>query len=228
MGIEPLLLALIVAAMFVVQAVRALAERFQDRIEFAQATLLGVRALAARHRMLPDRAGGGWVDGREGLDVHVWFDAYPARHIRRVLHQETGVRARRFRRHLHWMAPSILVVVRMPRSLGLDLRMSALDHVVPRRRRVPLQSPVLDQLLRVQADDPDRARRLLTPPEVHEPLMDLLGNHPLSVVTEDAIALWCARAVDDPEPLVDLAVEVAIALRDRADALSAPPSAATR
>lgn len=214
MGIEPFLLVLIVVAMFLVQAGRALFERLQDRIDFSSATLLGVQAFAKRQRLLVDRRSGGWLTGHDGLDVQLWFDAFPAREIREVMRREVGVRPVRVRRHLGWLAPSVLVVVRLPRPLARRLRVSALPGLVPDSARVPLHNPVLDQLVRVSSTDAGRARELLTPPEVHQPLLEMLGTHPLSVVTESAVALWCAQPVADPEPLIALAAEIAQGLRD--------------
>ena len=216
MGIEPFLLVFIVAAMFVVQAGRALVGRLSDRLEFSEDTRRGVHALAARHHMLPDRESGSWLSGRDGLDVQVWFDRYPGWRAQRILLRETGVRQREIGEHLAWLAPSVLVIVRFPAALVPDLRVSPRSQIVAEPDRLDLHSPVLQHILRVRGAPDHVVRRLISNPGVHEPLMELLGRHPLSVITERAVAVWCTRPVDDPEPLVDLAVEAAVALRTAA------------
>lgn len=215
MGIEPLLLVVILVAMFFVQAGRALVERLQDRLEFSEATRLGVQALTARHQMLPDRDHGGWLAGRDGLSVQVWFDAYPALQVRRVLSLHTGVLQRSQWSHLAWLAPSVLVVVKLNRPLPGTLRICRRQSARP--TGIDLRDPVLAQLLRVHSDDSVKTRAQLARRDLREPLLELLGAHPLSVVTHDTVALWCTRAVDDPEPLVELAVEVAAALQATED-----------
>ena len=45
------------------------------------------------------------------------------------------------------------------------------------------------------------------------------------MVTEDVVALWCTQAVESPDPLVELAVEVASVLREAA--ASTEPEAAS-
>lgn len=219
MGIEPFLLVAIVVGMFFVQAGRAAVSRIQDRLEFSEATRLGVQSLTARHQMLPDQTHGGWLSGREGLSVQVWFDAFPGLSVRRILNLHTGFLPANVHRHLGWFAPSVLVVVRLTEPLPATLRICRRD--ASRSRGIALRDPVLGQMLRVHTDDVVAVHERLAHPALREPLLELMGTHPLSVITHDTVALWCARAVDDPEPLVQLAVEVAAALQTppRADAI---------
>lgn len=216
MGIEPFLLVAIVGIMFLVQAARAVAERLQDRLELSEATRLGVRSLTARHHMLPDRDQGGWLSGRNGLSVQVWFDAFPARQVRRILAVHTGFVPRNQPAHLDWFAPSILIVVRLAHPLTGTLRLCRREAT--RQRGVHLDNPVLGHLLRMHTDDAEGMRRRLLDPALQEPLLEMMGTHPLSVVTHDTVALWCSQACDDPEPLVELAVEVAAALQATSEA----------
>ncbi len=215
MGIEPFLLILIIAGMFFLQAGRALSERLWDRIAFSLATRQGVRQLADRAQMQPDRGEGSWRvhDAAHDLQIELCADRYPARRIRRRLSEATGVWQRSLRAEIDWLAPSTLVLVRLPEPVVERALISQRPSVVPKVCKIALHNPVLDQLLRVQSTEPARVAALLADGDVHEPLIELLGRHPLSVVTEQVVALWCVKAVADPQPLVDLALEVAIALR---------------
>ncbi|HHO50115.1 MAG TPA: hypothetical protein ENK18_04395 [Deltaproteobacteria bacterium] len=219
MGIEPFLLVFIIAGMFFVQAGRALSEQLRDRLSFSLATVEGARQLADRQQMSQGDGGRCWHSEHEGLRLELHAEGYPARRIGRLLAEATGVRQRRIREDLGWLAPSILVLVWLPEPVAPRLLISQRPSVVPKVSRIPLHNPVLDQLLRVQASDPARARALLAHEDVHGPLIELLGRHPLSVVTGEVVALWYCRAVADPQPLVDLALEVAGALRLAAERL---------
>lgn len=226
MGIEPFLLIFIIAGMFFVQAGRALREQLADRLEFSLATIQGARQLADRQQMSPGDGSQDWFALRDGLILELHAERYPARRIRRLLHTATGVRHRAIGDQLGWLAPSVLVLVRLPEPVAPRLLISQRPSVVPKVSRISLHNPVLDQLLRAQGSDPDRIRALLADEEVHAPLIELLGRHPLSVVTEQVVALWYCRAVADPQPLVELAVEVATALRGAAQRLDRRPERA--
>ena len=214
MGIEPFLLIGIVVVMFVVQAARAWFDGVRDRLEFSDATLLGVQALTARRRMLPDPRAGGWRSDRDDITVQVWFDSYPALQIRSVLAQQTGVHPPLLPSTLGWLAPSILVVVRLNEPLTTSMCISRALRKGAAGPRLRPHNPIVGHLATVRGRPEAAIHELLERPRLQEPLMQLLGEHPLSVVTEDVVALWCTRAVDDPEPLIDLAVRVATALQD--------------
>ncbi|MBX2798464.1 MAG: hypothetical protein KTR31_12360 [Myxococcales bacterium] len=216
MGIEPFLLIFIVAGMFLVQAARALREALMDRLQFSLETGREVKALALRTHMHRTAGSDHWRAGAADDDVELVYAPFPALRIRQLVTQATGVRPPLLSRHLAWLAPSVLVLVRFPAPLlkaHTPLRIASSSTAVPDADRVQLHNVVLDQVLRVRTEAPDEVRRLLSDRAVHEPLLELLATHPMSVVTEQVVALWCTRAVADPEPLVTLAVEVAHALR---------------
>ncbi len=192
MGIEPLFLVAVVAVMFLVQAARALHERVGDRLLDARWTSEAVAELT----------------GETPVDLR--FAPWPGTEAKHVVHDATGVWQRGIHRYLGWLEPSVVVVVRLERPTVTGFVASQRPSVV--RRPIALHNPVLDQLLRVRADDEEAARALVSDPRVHEPLVELLGRHPLSVVTGDVVALWCARPVGDPQALVDLALELAEAM----------------
>ncbi|MEN0062523.1 MAG: hypothetical protein AAGA48_10270 [Myxococcota bacterium] len=236
MGIEPLLLIGIVLAMFLVQVVRAAHNALTDRVEYALLTMDGAGEHAKRRAMapeaipvralvpvnpvdagrpaflIPDNDARAWTQDRPGgLLVRMVASRWPGP-ARRAMRLATGVHQRRIRHHHKWLAPSILVLVTLPRNLVPGLLISPRPLVVKPHEQLDLHSPVLDHVLRVATDQPDRTRRLLLDAQVHEPLIEMMAMHPLSVVTGQVVALWCTQAVNDPEPLVQLAEEVARAL----------------
>jgi len=235
-GIEPFLIVGIVMLMFLVQVARAGHAAVTDRLEFSLLTMDGADEHATRRAMAPEglpvptrpllpEAGPeivpsllrSWTSTRPGgLLVRLLASRRPGP-VRRALHQATGVHQRAIGQHRKWLAPSILVVVQLPRDVLPGLRISPRPGVVPDAERVPLSNPVLDHVLRLACADPAAARAAIADPALHEPLIELMAMHPLSVVTGEAVALWCTRAVRDPEPLVHLAEEVARALLAVAD-----------
>lgn len=239
----------IVVAMFLIQVARAAHTALSDRLEYAMLTMDGADEHAARRAMAPERAPQlptlpgphavralvplatpvprlpeppwqSWTEVRTDLTVRM-VAARGAGPVGRALQEATGVRQRRVGQHRKWFAPSILILVTLPRDVTPGMRISARPSVVPDAERVSLHNPVLDHVLRIATPDPTPIRAMVLDPHVHEPLIELMARHPLSVVTERVVALWCAQAVNDPEPLVALAEEVARAML----AFAEPPPA---
>ncbi len=238
MGIEPFLILGIVVAMFVVQLGRAARAALADRVEYAALTMDGANEHAARLAMAPDvsppvppaalvplratapawipppvRTVRAWTLHHDGLHVRLLATRRPEP-ARRAVRLATGVRQRNLGQHRGWFTPSVLVVVTLPRTVAAGLRVGTRASVVDETERLALNSPVLDQLLRVTAQDPAATRALLAEPAVHEPLIELMATHPLSVVTGRVIALWCTVPVGNPAPLVGLAEELGRAMLD--------------
>lgn len=238
MGIEPILLIGIVVAMFLVQVVRAAHNALTDRLEYALLTMDGAGEHASQRAMAPeplpgaalttaappgpqllavrDRPPSPWARSwstlrPDGRTVRLVASRRPGP-VRQAVYLATGVRQRFIDRHRKWLAPSVLVLVTLPRTVVEGLTISPRALVVPDAGRLDLRSPVLDHLLRVATDEPSRTSAILADPSVHEPLIELMAMHPLSIVTGRVVALWCAQAVHDPEPLLDLALEVSDAL----------------
>lgn len=195
MGIEPFLFLAVLLGGFVLQALLACWEACRR----AWLDVQWMRTLAGRFAgeqgLLGGRGGyAGQVAGH-GVTVRTAAAALPIlQEVRRLTGVWPRVRGRRVGR------PFTLVAVAVP-GRTTPFVASARGAIVA---TVSSGDPVLDQLVSFRADEVPAGLA-----DAREPLLELLGRHPLSVVTQEAVCLVLEGAVHDLAPAVELASEVA-------------------
>jgi hypothetical protein len=206
MGIEPLLFLAALVLGFALQAFIALRDGARERLR-AGRWMAWLTSEWARNHGLEEHSGSfeGAVGGRRVVlnTERLWVRPT----ARRIL-QTTGVRHRFMRRHIPVGVPNTVLWVGLREPLDARFRAVARSDAPG----TPTGHPILDQQVRIDAEAPTEVAALLACPEVRDPLLELLGRHPLSVVTESGIALCVAGDVRHFEPLTELVSELALAL----------------
>ena len=216
MGIEPLLCVLVFVAGFALQIVLAIRHALRERLRAGRWMAWHVSQIAGTLGLVEE---GGFWRGTVGSDT---LELSVARFVPGHLATEIGVHTGyipRWRRHaIPAAVPCTLVVLKRSRPLPTRLRVTAMGE---QQSHMRLGDPVMDQLIRVRTRDAPAARELLRSSVVHDPLIELLGRHPLSVVTHDTIALWLTGEVRSLEPVLELVRELGEAL-DSLSVVEAP------
>ena len=209
MGIEPFLCIAVFALGFALQFAIALRDGLQARLHAGRWMAYLVSVFAR---------GAGFVqDGRrfhgmlDGYDTSVQVARFATGTLRRTLFARTGV-WHADTRTLPLGAPNTTVTIALPSPLPTAFRIRATGRP---KQRLKTGDPVLDQLVRIESEAaPDRVRAVLADETVREPLLELMGLHPYSVVTNTHVVVWVTGAVRTLHPALDLATELAEALSE--------------
>jgi hypothetical protein len=209
MGIEPFLCIAVFAAGFALQIAIALRDGLVGRLHAGRwmAYLVAVFARGAGLVRVGNRFAGRLGDHPATLQCA----RFTTRGLCRTVFGLTGV-WHRDTSALPVGAPNTVLAIALPTPLPHGFTIRA--HGSP-KHRLRTGDPVLDQLVRIESDvAPEAIRAMLSDDAVREPLLELMGNHPFSVVTDTHVVVWMTGAVRSLEPVIDLATELAEALSD--------------
>jgi hypothetical protein len=201
MGIEPFLFLAVFIGGFLLQAGLAVREAVRRRLR-AQRWM--------RHLLARTAAQLGWERDDRGYrgvygEVSLRAEQGARRRLQRAVEERTGVRPPAVRQ-LEGPTHTVFTLTLPP---GDRPRFTATAAGDESRRTVAIGDVVFDQLIDVDCDDREATRALLGHERVRGPLLELLGRHPQSVVTQSEVVLWSSGTVRDLEPALRLAHEVA-------------------